>query len=357
MSAVNPQNPNNDIIVPNSPTDTISCISWSPTGNFFAASSWNKEVTCYEVNTQQGQTALRGKQSHNAPILSCVWSADGQRVFTGGCDSVAKMWNLATNQSQVVAQHAAPIREVVWSSTLNMLVTGSWDKTVKYWDLRQQQPAASVQMNDRVYTMACRGPVLVVGTGALPPVGNANNTATAANANNLFVYNLSNASGIQQPFRTGGMVLKHAPHCSTIFPDNMCYAIGTTEGRVAIQYVQDKDQALNFAFRCHRDVQGDKSDVYGVNTMTASPTGTFMTAGGDCRMTSWDKNAKQRIKQYEKMLNPITASGFNTQGNIYAYAVGYDWAKGIEQAASKKQPCGILLHSIQGDEMLPKKNN
>jgi len=28
----------------------------------------------------------------------------------GGCDNGVKMWNLATNQQQQVAQHAAPVR-------------------------------------------------------------------------------------------------------------------------------------------------------------------------------------------------------------------------------------------------------
>jgi hypothetical protein len=35
---------NNDLIVPNSPSDTVSAMLFSPTANFLATTSWNKEV-------------------------------------------------------------------------------------------------------------------------------------------------------------------------------------------------------------------------------------------------------------------------------------------------------------------------
>ena len=75
-----------------------------------------------------------------------------------------KMWNLATNQSQVVAKHDAPVRHVHYLKDMNnMLVTGSWDKTVRYWDLRQPNPVHTQQLPERVYSMDVRHPLLVVG--------------------------------------------------------------------------------------------------------------------------------------------------------------------------------------------------
>lgn len=83
---------------------------------------------------------------------------------TGGCDNVAKMWNLQTNQSQVVAKHDAPIRHLFSVKDMNnMLITGSWDKTIRYWDLRSPNPVHTQQLPERVYAMDVRHPLLVVG--------------------------------------------------------------------------------------------------------------------------------------------------------------------------------------------------
>ena len=67
------------------------------------------------------------------------------------------MWNLATNQNQVVGQHDAPIRHLCFVKEMsNMLVTASWDRSLRYWDLRQPKPAHQQQMPERIYAMDIR---------------------------------------------------------------------------------------------------------------------------------------------------------------------------------------------------------
>lgn len=101
--------------------------------------------------------------------------------------------------------------------------------------------------------------------------------------------------------------------------------------------------------------------------------GTFCTAGSDGTFNFWDKDAKQRLKGFPRMQvrgacplslppflcaaphpeildrchehlrrscnpmacvlpqNSITSCDFNDVGDVFAYAVSYDWAKGSEQ--------------------------
>lgn len=49
-----------------------------------------------------GTANPKASTNHTQPVLCSAWNADGTGVFTGGCDKMVKLWNLATNQSQQV---------------------------------------------------------------------------------------------------------------------------------------------------------------------------------------------------------------------------------------------------------------
>lgn len=106
-----------------------------------------------------------------------------------------------------------------------MLVTGSWDKTVKYWDLRQQTPVGSVACQERVYTMDVRGDLLVIGTAD----------------RYLDIVNL------QQPanfFKTMQSPLKWQTRVVSCFSEGKPgFAVGSIEGRCAIQYIDEADSS------------------------------------------------------------------------------------------------------------------
>lgn len=72
----------------------------------------------------------------------------------------------------------------------------------------------------------------------------------------------------------------------TCFPDATGYMVGSIEGRVAVQHVEDSAQSKNFTFKCHRQ----DADIYAVNAVTFHPVhGTFVTAGSDGSYNFWDK--------------------------------------------------------------------
>ncbi|KAI8848597.1 WD40-repeat-containing domain protein [Chytridium lagenaria] len=320
-----------DECVSNPPTDGISDLSFCPTADLLAASSWDNNTRIWEVQ-QNGSTVGKAAITHEAPALCCSWSKDGSKLFSGGADKVGKMMDLQTGQTGVVASHDAPIKSAKFFDNQqgSILATASWDKTIKYWDLRTPNPIASVQLGERIYSMDVAGQLMVVGTAD----------------RNVLCFNLQNPS---QPFKQIVSPLKWQTRTIACFPNASGFAIGSIEGRVGIQYIEEKDASLSFSFKCHRD---DKN-VHAVNAISFHPYGTFSTAGSDGVFYFWDKDSKQKLKQFNPVGQSISATSFSRTGAIFAYAASYDWGKGHEHY-KQGTPNQIMLHSVKEEDVKPK---
>ena len=246
-----------------------------------------------------------------------------------------------TNATQVAA-HEQPVRclrfvDVPGQST-QVLVTGSWDKTIKYWDLRSSSPIASVTCQDRVYSMDNKDSLLVVATA------------------DRYV-NVINLHKPSEFYKTLQSPLKWQTRVVSCFNDAQGFAVGSIEGRCAIQYVEDKDASSNFSFKCHRQTppnNRDISNVYSVNAISFHPVhGTFSTAGSDGTFHFWDKDAKHRLKGYPETGGTISSTSFSHNGNIFAYAVSYDWSQGY-QRNSTAYVNKVMLHAVAQDECKPR---
>ncbi|KAG0056178.1 hypothetical protein BGZ83_006087 [Gryganskiella cystojenkinii] len=332
-----------DTEVTRPPTDGISEIQFSPQADLLAAASWDNNVRIYEIQAN-GSSVDKALYSHQGPVLSCAWSKDGTKLASGSADRTGMIFDITTAQSSQVAQHEAPIKAVRWveaPGSSPILATGSWDKTIKYWDLRQQTPISTVALPERVYTMDSVFPLLVVGTAD----------------RHVLVYNLNNPT---VPMKSVASPLKWQTRTVSCFPTGNGYAVGSIEGRVAIQYIDDRDAAKNFSFKCHREggttpQSRDPTTVYSVNAINWHPIHhTFTTAGADGSFAYWDKDARQRLKGFSKVGSPISSTCFNRNGSIFAYAISYDWNKGHEGALPQSQN-KIMLHSVVDADIKPKK--
>jgi len=226
-------------------------------------------------------------------------------------------------------------KKLFFVDEMNMVVSGSWDKTLRFWNMQQPAPVATLQLPERVYSMDVKYPLLVVATAE----------------RHVLIYNLQTLQQNPAPYKQGQTALKMQTRTISCFPDKTGYAVGSIEGRCSIAYIEDTSK--NFAFKCHRS----QSEIFAVNDIDFHPSmGTFSTAGGDGTFVFWDKENKQRLKQFNSCNYPVTAGKFNAQGDMFAYAVSYDWSKGHEHN-HPSLPKGVMVHKIQAAEVTPKQGS
>ncbi|KAJ3705681.1 hypothetical protein LUZ61_009386 [Rhynchospora tenuis] len=324
-------NPNNSSEVLPSPSDSVSSLSFSPTTNHLVATSWDNQVRCWEV--LNGSCVPKAAISHNAPVLCSAWTGDGTTVFSGGCDKQVKMWPLASGvQPITVAMHDEPVNKVAFIPQMNLLVSGSWDRTLRYWDCRQPQPVHIQQLPDKCHALAVDYPLMVVGTAG----------------QNLIVFNLEFP---QTEFKRMQSPINHQTRCLATFPDKQGFLVGSIQGRVGIEYLDDSKKEKNFTFKCHRI----GNHIYSVNSLNFHPVHhTFATTGSDGIISFWDKDNKQRLKSFPEYPAPIPCSAFSADGTLFAYAVCYDWSKGAEHHDPSKAKSHVYLHSVWEDDVKPK---
>ena len=124
----------NDCNVPQAGDDGISSLIWSSRANILISSNWDSGVRCWEVAEQGGQVQAtpKAKVTHenSAPVLSTVFSPDGNTVYSGGCDKAVRMWQLGStppnNVPQQIGAHDEPVKAVSYLPSTNLVVSGGW---------------------------------------------------------------------------------------------------------------------------------------------------------------------------------------------------------------------------------------
>ncbi|KAA8912803.1 hypothetical protein TRICI_003346 [Trichomonascus ciferrii] len=332
-------NVSNDRVLNSPPEDSVSDLAFSPQAEFLSVASWDKKVRIYEL-TATGDSQGRALYEHEAPVLSTRWFPDGGKVVSGGCDNAVRVYDLQSGQSAQIGQHEGPVSAVrVVDVGSPMVASCSWDKTVRYWDVRQGPgagPVSTLQLPERAYTMDAEKKLLVVGTAE----------------RHICLIDLSNPGSI---FKTVQSPLKWQTRVVACYPSGTGYAVGSIEGRCAIQYVDAAEQSkLGFSFKCHRETRSTprpENVIYPLNAISFHPVyGTFSTAGSDGTFHFWDKDSKYRLKGSGNVGGSIACTAFNRNGNIFAYAVSYDWSKG-HQFNTQNYPNMVKLHPTTDEEV------
>ncbi len=129
----------------------------------------------------------------------------------------------------------------------------------------------------------------------------------------------------------------------------MGYMVGSVGGKASVDHVQEQSRKNDFVFGCHR---GDDGRAYSVNAIRFhKQSGALVTAGSDGNVRFWDKERRKSVTTigFEKMNAPVVDIDFSHDGGMYAYAVGYDWARGSVGASGV--PTAVFVQLIRDGEL------
>jgi cell cycle arrest protein BUB3 len=238
----------------------------------------------------------------SGPLLSlAAVSPNGgtNGVVTGGLDGSIRMLDFETLNVQTVGRHGtvessssggsgkvacsclAALSSPTTTTTTgapSLIASAGWDSQCHVWDVRQQAPVATVQLPGKAFSMdydAVHNRVVVATSGRRTCFLDVSNPASASASLD------SDSTSMMLLERESS--LKYQTRCVRFFPDGAAIALGSVEGRVAVEFLDELNVPATggrkkYAFKCHRS--GDL--VYPVNCIEFHPRyGTFATGGCD----------------------------------------------------------------------------
>ncbi|KXZ45500.1 hypothetical protein GPECTOR_54g242 [Gonium pectorale] len=319
------------------PSDGISRVVFSQTSDLLLASSWDKSLHLYDAATR----LPRASYSHHAPLLDCCFENDST-VYAAGLDGQVKRYDVATTASAVLGSHSKAVQSLVHLAERGLLVSGSWDAGMRLWDPRAPPGAncvAAVSLPGKVYAMSAGSERLVVGTSG----------------RHVLIYDirrLAGGQGGEGPEQHRESSLKFQTRSLAVYTDGRGYALGSVEGRVAMEFFDAADaQANKYAFKCHRRNENGKDTVYPVHSIAFhSGYGTFATGGGDGVICIWDGDNKKRLFQTARYPTSVASMCFSRSGEMLAVAASYAY----EQGERDHPADAIYIRAVQDVEVRPK---
>ena len=289
----------------------------------------------------------------------------GTHGVSGSLDQKVVMYNFRNNSKELVGEHEGKaVRCVAVSNSGTSILSGGWDKKVLAWDLRTpskgsmgRSPVAKAEVDGKVFSMSlCQAGAGIDGTAAAAGGGGDGEWSrliVGTSGRKVYVFDRRDLS---KPVQVRDSPLKSQTRCITALPRGAGFVIGSTGGRVAVEYFLTPGETKprkKFAFKTHRvkSADGKTEMVFPVNTVCYHPVhGTFATGGGDGIYNIWDGDQKKRLYQSTKYPTSISSLAFSQSGKMLAVASSYTF----EQGEKDHPPDTIYIRELEDSKVMPK---
>lgn len=332
------------------PSDSVSSIQWipNPAMKIFACSTWDAKIHLYDTITNGYQKYITQKAvftNDSNPILTLSWKKDCSMLFAGCGDNSVKAFDVSTGKSMLIGTHDAPVHSVYWIEQMNVLMTMSFNQQIKFWQLNNPSPALALTTEHKIFVSDFNFPFVFLGM----------------NNEQLALFDINQIQSFQNGKVVGNFLtpLGTQTNSLSLFPRNDGYGIGSIDGRANLSsfskdsYSNSYKSVSKMTFKCHKIEEGNNVNillpVHSIGFHPNSKSFVF-TAGGDGCINYWDYEAKNKIKSFNFKGAPVTRAKISDDGQFMAYALGYDWQKGIWGMDPNVKP-RICVHAITENEL------
>ncbi|KAL9189954.1 hypothetical protein ACHAXT_009629 [Thalassiosira profunda] len=350
--------------LPAPPNDGITSLSYLPSApHLLASTSWDGALRLHDA---VAKTHVATQAMECGPLLSMAVGTPGLGgegnkgvIYAGAVEGSIKKYDVASATVSLVGRQSPDAdknellagKQKVGVSCLsaidaNLLASAGWDKKFYVWDVRQSgtQAAATVDLPGKAFGMdvSSDGTKVVV--------------ATSGRRNCFFDIRQTgvdkeNEEGPAKLLLERESSLKYQTRCVKFFPDGHGIALGSIEGRVAIEYLDDvgisSGKKKKYAFKCHRV----NDTIYPVNAIAFHPVyGTFATGGADGTVVTWDGNNKKKLSGIAKCPTSVACLAFNHDGSQIAIASSYTYEEGERDHPREE----IYVRDVLDSEAKPK---
>jgi uncharacterized caspase-like protein len=226
-------------------------------------------------------------------VTSVAFSADGQRVLTGGHDLTARLWDAQTGKSLVTLKgHEGCVKSVAFSPDGQRVVTGAMDQTARLWNAETGKEVRSLPV-------AVKGGGATVLSVAFSPDGRRVVTGSNDNPNLARLWNAQSGQLVAS-FKGHSSWLKAA----TLSPDGERVLTGSQD-----------DTARLWDSRTGKELLVLKGHAAEVNAVAFAPDGKrVLTGSHDHTARLWDAQTGKPSLVLKGHTGSVSSVAFSPDG-------------------------------------------
>lgn len=286
--------------------DAISRIQWGPS-NMLASACWSSEVLIHAP-------PLRGflhRIQLQAPVLSVLWSAAGESVYSAGADRRVTQTNLGSlTQSSLGVDFEEAVSCLALDAPNNRLIAGSYDRCIQAIDVRSNE-GSMYKQPEKVLALDVTNNLLVA----------------ALSSCRVRTWDLRQ---LADPLETQQIHSEWPLRTLRCMPNGRGFAVSNIQSRVTVSYFRQEEQQQSICFRTNDRKTSSSSagtvyETYPVYGLAFHPVyEALATGGGDRTVSVWDYSKRRRICKYSPFDYSVLSLDYSLDGKYLACALTDD---------------------------------